>query len=816
MTSLVLSAPIAGWSLALSEVPDPVFAQKMAGDGVAIDPTGSVLHAPCDGEIVPMKDAKHALTLRAAGGIEILMHLGIDTVRMKGEGFEPLARASDRVVAGQPLLRFDMDLVARRAKSLVTPILLASEGVVVRRCEERAVAVGDFLMEIGGAVAAARDTAQPLHEVRKPFRVPFEHGLHARPAALIAAALRPIAAEVTIVSRGRSANARSTVSLMSLGIECGDMIEVRAQGAEADFALAALERLLAPATVADAAPPQSRSSSKPVPKSLEAVVACRGLVLGTAVQWAQPEPTIEESGGDAKQEALALREALGTVRTHLEALARAASREQREVLAAHVELIQDPELARAAQLDVARGKSAGYAWRAASRASIEALRALGDERMLERAADLRDLENQVLRVLAGEPPGAARELPQGAIVLADELLPSQLFSLDRARLAGLCMARGGPTSHVAILAAAMGLPALVAAGEDLLRIAEGTLLVLDAERGRIEVAPSPQERAAFEQALAARAAQQAADLARAGEPGTTADQVPIAVLANLGALHEVAHAIAQGAEGCGLLRTEFLYLDRREPPGEDEQAREYQAIAEALRGRTLTIRTLDVGGDKPIAYLPLPREDNPALGLRGLRTSLWKPELLRTQLQAILRVKPLENVRILLPMVTDVEDVRAVRAMLGESRVALGAMIETPASALLADQIIGEVDFLSIGTNDLSQYALAMDRGHPELASRLDALHPAVLRLIAAAAGAAHGAGKEVAVCGGLASDPAAIAILIGLGIREFSAVPAMIPRIKGAIRALDVTQCEALARRALEQSTAHAVRELSRQATGG
>jgi phosphoenolpyruvate-protein phosphotransferase len=535
------------------------------------------------------------------------------------------------------------------------------------------------------------------------------------------------------------------------------------------------------------------------------------------VQWTQTPITVAETGGPFEQESRALERALGTVRAHLEKLCAAAAGEQRAILAAHVELVDDPELAAQARDALQRGKGAGFAWRRATRATIEALGAVHDERLRERAADLRDLENQVLRVLSGKPPASARVLPAGAIVLADELLPSQLAALDPARLAGICMARGGATSHVAIIAASLGIPALVAAGPSILAIAEGTALVLDAEHGHLHVDPDAAERAGVEQSLARAVAERATDLAAARGPAATLDGHRITVYANLGSLADAKAALAHGAEGCGLLRTEFLFLDRRQPPTQDEQARAYQDIATALEGRPLTIRTLDIGGDKPIAYLPLPREDNPALGLRGLRTSLWKPELLRTQLRAILRVLPLAQVRILLPMVTDVDELRTVRALIDEGRdelgiasaPALGVMIETPASALLAAQLAAECDFLSIGTNDLSQYTLAMDRTHPELAARLDALHPAVLRLIAGASDAARAAGKEVAVCGSLGSDAAAIPILVGLGVHEISAVPASIPRLKRAVRSLDLAACRALALRALDQPSARAVRAL-------
>jgi phosphoenolpyruvate-protein kinase (PTS system EI component) len=323
--------------------------------------------------------------------------------------------------------------------------------------------------------------------------------------------------------------------------------------------------------------------------------------------------------------------------------------------------------------------------------------------------------------------------------------------------------------------------------------------------------------------LAARRERLAAERAAAQRPCHLADGTRIEVFANVGSAAEAEAAVRDGAEGCGLLRTEFLFLERESAPDVTEQTAAYQAIADALAGRPLTIRTLDAGGDKPIAYLPQPAEENPALGLRGVRTSLANPQLLRTQLRAILGVRPREQCRILLPMITEVAEVVAVRAVLEELRAELGVtratelgvMIETPASALIAERLVEVADFLSIGTNDLTQYTLAMDRLHPQLAPRLDALHPAVLRLIAGAATAAVQRGRMVAVCGGLASEPLAAPLLVGLGVHELSAVGAVIPRLKACLSRVTLEQCRALARAALLAADASAVRTLARGACG-
>jgi len=857
---LTLLSPLAGWSTPLDEIPDPVFAGRMLGEGLAIDPTGATLHAPCDGEIIALPESRHAVTLRSAGGAEILVHIGIDTVGMAGEGFEAHVQPGSKVTAGEQLITFDLDLIARRAKSLLTPVLVM-EGcgfTVVRSIENRELAVGDVFMEIVPVEQAAAQSGgeprsgEPRSEITaaeaRRVRVALEHGIHARPAAQIVGALRALAGNVSLVVQDRTANARSTVALMKLGVRHGDEVEIRAVGGDALAAVDSVAALLTGAHVPDGESqrpmpraPGARAAAAPSPEAvrsasvqpppsvplearagaaLPGVIASRGLAVGQSVRLAVREIEVARTGAGVSHEAHELDRARSQVRGRLEAARASASATAREIVAAHLELLDDPELTDGALALVADGAGAGYAWRQAIRGSIEALRALGDARMAERVDDLLDLERQVLLALSGNAGAgvAIQELPPESILLADELLPSQLVALDAARLAGIALAAGGATSHVSILAAAMGIPALVALGTAVRAVADGTPLLLDAEAGLLHIDPGVERLAAARRQLEQRAARRAAERAAAQQDCYLADGKRLEVFANIGSLAEARAAAHNGAEGCGLLRTEFLFLERETPPTEAEQHAEYQRIAETLAGKPLIIRTLDAGGDKPIPYLPMPAEENPALGLRGVRTSLWRPDLLRQQLRAILGVRPYGQCRILLPMITDVAEVRSVRAMVEEARadigrqepIALGVMIETPASALLADALAVEVDFFSIGTNDLTQYALAMDRGHPELAARLDALHPAVLRLIARTAEAAQDRNRMVAVCGGLASDPVAAPILIGLGVQELSAVPSVVPRLKALIRRLTLAECTEAARQALQQPSAELVRALA------
>jgi phosphocarrier protein FPr/phosphocarrier protein len=822
---LVLLAPLPGWCSPLDEVPDDVFAGRMMGDGLAIDPTDGTLLAPCDGELVAIPQTSHAVTLRAANGAEILLHVGIDTVGLSGAGFEMLVRRAQRVSAGEPLIRFDLDSVARRAKSLVTPVIVTEPDrfAIVTRHATGPLRAGDQLMTIRtiDSQSTGGSAASEAAGVTQTIVVALPHGLHARPAAVIAHGFRDLQADVVLSLRDRSANARSAVSIMALGAGRGDRLTMRATGIDAAMAFGQLERSLAQA-MRMAARPAAPASESPragstIPGTLAGIRAAPGLALGQAARLARAEPVVTEIGAGASQELERLNAARERLRCRLSRLARSEGGARAEILGAHLEFLDDPELLGCAHAGIAAGKSAGYAWRSAVRNAVRPLESLADPHLAARVDDLRDLELQLLDLLDGPAGSQDAKLPDRAILVAQDLLPSQLLSLDASRIAGICTISRAATSHVAILAAAMDIPMLAGVDAAVLAIADGTPLLLDAEIGSLAIDPAAGVIADAERRIARRAVARSELRAAALEPCRTADGKPVRVFANIASTVEAATAVELGAEGCGLLRTEFLFLDRLDPPDVGEQRRNYQEIANAFAGRPVVFRTLDAGGDKPMAFLALPSEDNPALGLRGIRASLWRPELLRAQIEAILGVRPAGSCRILLPMINDVGEIQAVRRIIDEvcsvgeihAAVSLGIMIETPAAAIDAARLAEHADFFSIGTNDLAQYVLAIDRTHPLLASNLDALHPAVLRLIGDVCAAASRAGRPVAICGGLASDPAAAPMLAGLGAGELSAVPAVIPAIKQALRRHTLAHCRELAGRALALDSALAVREL-------
>ncbi len=821
--SLIITSPLRGWATTLDSVPDPVFAQRMMGDGVAIEPLGDTIVAPFDGEVVTLHDAGHAVSLRSAEGAEVLIHIGLDTVMLKGEGFTPLVAIGQTVARGDPLIRFDLDAVALAAPSLITPVIVtnAEAFAISRRSTDCAIGACEALMTLVPAQTDARHRSDDGTVIEQTVTLSLPHGIHARPAARIGEAVRGFAAEVYLQHGDKRGDARSTVALLALGTRFGDEIRVQARGDDAEAALLAIVALLASGMGETAALAASTAPTATAPLragQIGGVIASPGLAMGPATRLRQAEIAVAHDGADAGEERAALIAARGAVRERIAARANSESGGVAAVMQAHLALIDDPELFAGAERRIAAGRSAGFAWRGAIRDQVDAIRATGNAHLIERIDDLIDIERQLLSVLTDTPLGDA-SIPAGAIVVADDLLPSQLVTLAAAKPAGICLARGGPTSHVAILCAGMGLPALVAMGDALDAVAEGTSLLLDAEMGHVTLAPSPADTDAFAARLAKRGARREAAKAGAANACHTADGARIEIFANLGTVEDAMLAAAQGAEGSGLVRSEFLFLDRDTAPSEDEQHAAYQAIADALPGKPVIIRLLDIGGDKPAAYIPIAEEENPALGLRGIRVALANPELLETQLRAILRVEPVGQCKIMIPMVASIDELHQVRALIDRLRgemgiatpVEVGVMVETPAAAMTADLLAIEADFLSIGTNDLTQYVLAMDRGNPAVAAGVDAMHPAVLRMIGETCRLATAGGRWVGVCGGLASDPAALPILIGLGVTELSAVPGFVAEAKEIVRGLTLTEARAHADLALQCQSAAEVRALAR-----
>ncbi|NWO56172.1 phosphoenolpyruvate--protein phosphotransferase [Chromohalobacter israelensis] len=696
---------------------------------------------------------------------------------------------------------------------------------------------GESLADADAATLLARLSGESADADTARATVLNAHGLHARPAKQLVQVARRQRVPVKVrllEGSGQAVSAASLTKVIGLGARRGQVLVFSAEGEGAGEALDALVAAVKDGLGEHVTPLQETplespaAEDEPLPAPLEddvahpAVPASPGLAIAPVFVMRTPRFEYPERAsdlddarrGDSDAQLARLDAAIEEAAEQLRALVRTAQGgEVAEILSMHEEMLDDPELREAAHESLNTGMSAEAAWWSAIDTAARAQENLADRLLAERAADLRDVGRRVLGILCGVRLPTPPETPY--VLVTDDVGPSDVARLDTSKVRGLVTARGGATSHSAILARALGIPAVVGAGERVLTLVNDTEIIVDGERGRVIPAPSAERRSRTELRLKEHEMREREAYAARHEEGRTQDGHRVEVAANLGNTAHAADAVERGAEGVGLLRTEFVFMAHPDAPDLDTQIAEYRQAIDALDGRPLVARTLDVGGDKPLPYWPLPQEDNPFLGLRGIRLALTRPEVLETQLRALLTAAGDRPLRIMFPMVKDIAEFRAAREIFDRVQaevqagdVQLGVMIEIPSCALLAPSLAAEVDFFSIGTNDLTQYTLAIDRGHAELSAQADGLHPAVLALIRMTVDAAHAQGKWVGVCGELASDAQAVAVLVGLGVDELSVSARQVPMVKARLRELTLATARQHAETALRQATSDAVRE--------
>ncbi len=654
------------------------------------------------------------------------------------------------------------------------------------------------------------------------------HGLHARPAKVLAQLAKGFEGEIRIRltdSGHPGVSVKSLSRLLSLGARRGQELELIAEPAIASDALPvlleAIEQGLGedveplPALALPVAEVVRETLQAPLPGSqVQGVGAAPGIASGPAHVRIERQIDYPLRGESCAQERARLRAALAAVDAELQTLVQRSDKAIGEIFITHQEMLADPALGDEVDLRLAQGESAAAAWMAVIEAAASQQEALRDALLAERAADLRDIGRRVLAQLCGVAEQAEPQQPY--VLVMAEVGPSDVARLDPARVAGIVTAQGGATAHSAIVARALGIPAVVGVGAAILLVEAGTPLLLDGQRGKVSVAPAADE---LQRALAERDQREQrlqAAWANRHEPAVTRDGHAVEVFANIGDSSGIDKVVELGAEGVGLLRTELIFMAHPQLPDVATQEAEYRRVLDGLQGRPLVVRTLDVGGDKPLPYWPIADEDNPFLGVRGVRLTLQRPQVMEEQLRALLRAADDRPLRIMFPMVGQMHEWRAAKAMVERLReeipvndLQVGIMVEVPSAALLAPQLAREVDFFSIGTNDLTQYALAIDRGHPSLSAQADGLHPAVLQLINMTVRAAHAEGKWVGVCGELAADPHAVPVLLGLAVDELSVAARSVAEVKALVRQADYSTARALAREALQQDSAEAVRAL-------
>lgn len=839
-SELCLVAPVDGVVVALEDLPDAVFAEKMLGDGISIDPTSNRVLAPCAGVVSQLHRALHALTIKTDEGFSVLVHVGLDTVTLKGEGFAALIEEGAKVEIGTPLLEFDLDAIARKALSAQVEIVVTEGGEnLTFKMEKGEVRAGkDTIVRISASpLSGARHTgAQPQPKdviphpedetVRATARIENPSGMHARPAARIGQLVKRFDAKVTLSFGEKSANAASVADIMSLDLEKGSEITILAEGPDASRATSALLEAIASGLGEDPNAEKSSVVDEKLITDEQGVVggipASPGLTIGTIVVRRTELPEFEAHASDPNAQFDQLKKALEKVTLQLSSqeaqFLKRDEKEKAQIFAAHRELLDDEGLREESRKEYARGLSSAAGWMKTIDVQVKRLGSLKNPLLRQRATDMSDVGRRVLfAILDQEEPELT--LTEESVLLCDDLTPSLAASLDPNNIGAIITELGGATSHAAIIARSMGVPYVAGVGTGIAQLSEGLQVIVDGGTGAIVVDPDDAAIERAERLIQRYETEHASDMKRAHEKAVTKDGFEVEVAANIGNARDSKECVAKGGDGVGLLRSEFLFMGRREAPSEEEQRKEYEEIAKTLGPtRSLVLRTLDVGGDKPLSYMPLQEEDNPFLGIRGLRLSLKYPKLFRSQLRAALSAAKYTKLNIMFPMVAQPEEFAAARKLVESEmqnlavkaeNVAIGVMVEVPSAALNAAWLAEKADFFSIGTNDLTQYTLAMDRGHSELSKQADAFDPAVLRLIQMTVQAAHAKGKWVGVCGGLAAEPLATPLLLGLDVNELSVPAPVIPELKSRIRRLKHEQCRAVAEGALAQPGAAQVRQL-------
>jgi phosphoenolpyruvate-protein phosphotransferase/dihydroxyacetone kinase phosphotransfer subunit len=847
MISLVLVSHSRALALALKETLEKLYGNKTPPIAVAAGAgaDGAELGTDATAIMAAVEEAGSA-----ADGVLVLLDLGsaILSAEMALELLDEPLRAKVSLCSA-PLVEGAIAAAAQSSiGATLAEVRAEAEGALRQKIEH--------LIPISAAPAASAPPLATLPGepvISTTLRVENPHGLHARPAMRIVQTVAKFSSLVQIenVRTGNPpVSARSVVAINCLDARAGDRIRFTARGADAVDAIAALESLQASQfgdlykeasarieagvagreVVTPAVPDMAETGQFPRGEPLSEGVAWGQLVFVARVAPVLPPPNTMI---DAPAELAKLHAALASVRRQLdedaERLGDRLGETNAGILQAHRMLADDPALIEPATAFIREeGLPAAHAWQKSSSLAVESYLRLGQPLLRERARDVEDLGQRVLTEL-GVVASLKFVFPAGPCVVAlPTLLPSEVLALDPRQVLGIIAEAIGPTSHAAILLRAAGIATVD--GVNLARLraafgpAAGPTVALDGGTGEVWLSPTEAEQRALalrRRQLAAAASRQMDDPAPA--PLHTRDGRRVELAANVASAADVQAAVRAGAEAIGLLRTEFLFFGRSAPPTEDEQTAALQRMVTPLRpAAPVTVRTFDIGGDKPVPYLAVGRESNPFLGIRGVRLALKHADLFFVHLRAILRAGDGRRFRVMFPMVTEVEEIRRAVALLNDahaeltlSRVAhawpveVGMMVEVPAAALNVHSFVREVDFFSIGTNDLTQYTLAAERGHAELASFADALHPAVLRLVRRVAAIAAANGKWTGICGEAAADPIAAGVFIGLGVQELSMAAAAVRTIRSSLAAIDYRQSQRRARQCLKAASSDEVRRL-------
>ncbi|MTJ54793.1 phosphoenolpyruvate--protein phosphotransferase [Anabaena sp. UHCC 0253] len=768
-------------------------------------------------------------------GVLVLMDLGsaVMSAEMALEFLSPEQRAKVYLCSSPFVEGTIAAAVSAAAGNSIQTVIAEAQGALLAKAT--LLGVSDNLKPHACPMARKRGvSAEKTREIR--LTIKNRLGLHARPAAQFVATASRYQSQIQVqnLTRGTAAVRSDSINqVATLGARQGHELLITATGTDAQAALTALQALIVNnfgeddrlIKVRRVAPQEVTPATE---GELLGIGASGGIAIAPVVHYESvPMSIVQYRIENVEIEWQRLQAAIQIAKQEIQGLLSHTYVQigdaEAAIFDAHLLFLEDPLLLEAARKRIIEQHiNAEAAWQTVVDEVANSYYQLEDAYLQERVDDVVDVGRRVLRILLGNAP-ANLEITTPSIILATDLTPSDTARLDPQKVLGICTTFGSATSHSAIIARTLGIPAVLGVDAKILKVENGTLIALDGESGKAWITPNAKLVETLEAKRQAWQTAQEEAQKQAHQPAITLDGQRIPILANISSIADAQVAISNGAEGVGLLRTEFLYFDCDSVPGEEKQLTVYQSIAKVLENRPLIIRTLDVGGDKPLPYMSTGvTEANPFLGVRGIRFCLENPQLFKTHLRAILRASAGNNIKILLPMIATLAEVRAAKVILaqvqGELRqeeipfdenMEVGIMIETPAAVAIADQLAKEVQFFSIGTNDLSQYVMAGDRNNPRVANLADALQPAVLRMIQQTVQAAHAANIWVGLCGELAADIMITPILLGLGLDELSVNPQAIAPLKQEITRLTMTQAQAIASLALQQDSATSVRAL-------
>ncbi len=716
---------------------------------------------------------------------------------------------------------------------LAATVQIASGGDMAATIAKARATARAFVDEAAGAGEPAAEAGADEGATRT-FRIKTVHGFHARPTALFVQTVNCFDGAVSLTNLTKAkpaANAKSINGVMLSEVGGNDVIRVTADPSVAEDLFSVIKDLVSSNFgEAERAPdvpdeePEAASAAEPTPESetltsgtLQGVTIAKGFAHGPIRQIRRALPDaieavpVEDKDAEIERFHAALLAAESELRAALDAKGDGIAAYDRKIFDAHIAFLQDPALLEPVKTGIRdRGVSAAALWRDAVEDLSKTYRGLGDPILKARGEDVIDVGLRVLRHLNGEA-GEGTDTQEATILAFDDLRPSDVLTLDPDKVLGIASVYGGKTSHAGILASGLPIPVVFGLGIDLTGIADGTDVLIDGGKAELTVAPDADLLDRIEEERKRLEARRAEAQAVKNDPAVRKDGERVCAAANLALLEELETVANSGAEEVGLLRTEFLFMRRETAPSEDEQCDIYRQMVEGLNGGALTVRTVDIGGDKPVAYMDRPDEENPNLGWRGIRYSLDEPDLFESQLAAILRASAHGPVRIMFPLVSTLAEVTAgkaavktVKARLKErgqafdEAIEVDIMIEVPAAAERASLLASHVDFFSIGTNDLTQYVMASDRANPKVQKLCDPFDPAVLAMIDRSIGAAHKAGIWIGMCSAMAGDQLAVPVLLGLGLDEFSMAAADVAEFKLMLKGLSRAECEALAKKAL------------------